>query len=48
MFIAVLLKGWLLAAGFDSVDQVDYWRRSALTAGLGRIVSVSIRPLADR
>jgi ubiquinone/menaquinone biosynthesis C-methylase UbiE len=23
MFIAVELKGWLLAAGFDSVDQVD-------------------------
>jgi hypothetical protein len=38
MFIAVELKGWLLAAGFDSVDQVDY-EGAALAAGSGRTVS---------
>jgi ubiquinone/menaquinone biosynthesis C-methylase UbiE len=40
MFIAVELKAWLLAAGFDSVDQVDY-EGAALAAGSGRMVSVA-------
>jgi hypothetical protein len=40
MFIAVELKGWLLAAGFDSVDQVDY-QGAVLAAGSGRMVSVA-------
>ena len=40
MFIAVELKGWLLAAGFDSVDQLDH-EGAALTAGSGRMVSVA-------
>jgi hypothetical protein len=40
MFIAVELKGWLLAAGFESVDQVDY-QGAALAAGSGRMVSVA-------
>jgi ubiquinone/menaquinone biosynthesis C-methylase UbiE len=40
MFIAVELKGWLLAAGFDSVDQVDH-EGAALAAGSGRMVSVA-------
>jgi hypothetical protein len=40
MFIAVELKGWLLAAGFDSVDQLDQ-EGAALTAGSGRMVSVA-------
>jgi SAM-dependent methyltransferase len=40
MFIAVELKGWLLAAGFDSVDQVDY-EGAALAVGSGRMVSVA-------
>jgi SAM-dependent methyltransferase len=40
MFIAVELKGWLLATGFHSVDQVDY-EGAALAAGSGRMVSVA-------
>jgi ubiquinone/menaquinone biosynthesis C-methylase UbiE len=40
MFIAVELKGWLLGAGFDSVDQVDH-EGAALAAGSGRMVSVA-------
>jgi hypothetical protein len=40
MFIAVELKGWLVAAGFDSVDQLDH-EGAALTAGSGRMVSVA-------
>jgi ubiquinone/menaquinone biosynthesis C-methylase UbiE len=40
MFIAVELKGWLLAAGFDTVDQVDH-EGAALAAGSGRMVSVA-------
>ena len=40
MFIAVELKGWLLAAGFDSVDQVDY-EGAVLAAGSARMVSVA-------
>jgi ubiquinone/menaquinone biosynthesis C-methylase UbiE len=40
MFIAVELKDWLVAAGFDSVDQLDY-EGAALTAGSGRMVSVA-------
>jgi ubiquinone/menaquinone biosynthesis C-methylase UbiE len=40
MFIAVELKGWLLAAGFDSVDLLDH-DGAALTAGSGRMVSVA-------
>ena len=39
MFIAVELKGWLLAAGFNSVDQVDH-KGVALTAVPDRMVSV--------
>jgi ubiquinone/menaquinone biosynthesis C-methylase UbiE len=42
MFIAVELKGWLLAAGFDSVDQVDY-EGAVLAAGSGRMVSVAYK-----
>ncbi len=40
MFIAVELKGWLLATGFDNVDQVDD-EGAALAAGSGRMVSVA-------
>jgi ubiquinone/menaquinone biosynthesis C-methylase UbiE len=40
MFIGVELKDWLLAAGFDSVDQLDH-EGAALTAGSGRMVSVA-------
>lgn len=40
MFIGAELKDWLLAAGFDSVDQVDH-EGAALTAGSGRMVSVA-------
>jgi ubiquinone/menaquinone biosynthesis C-methylase UbiE len=40
MFIAVELKGWLLAAGFDSVDQVDY-EGAALAARSARMVSIA-------
>jgi ubiquinone/menaquinone biosynthesis C-methylase UbiE len=40
MFIAVELKGWLLAAGFDSVDQVDQ-EGAALAGGSGRMISVA-------
>jgi ubiquinone/menaquinone biosynthesis C-methylase UbiE len=40
MFVAVELKGWLLAAGFDSVDLLDH-DGAALTAGSGRMVSVA-------
>jgi ubiquinone/menaquinone biosynthesis C-methylase UbiE len=40
MFIGVELKGWLLAARFDSVDQVDH-EGVALSAGSGRMVSVA-------
>ena len=40
MFIAVELKGWLVAAGFDSVDQIDY-EGAALTAESGRMVSIA-------
>jgi len=40
MFIAVELKGWLLAAGFDSVDQVDH-EGAALTVRSGRMVSIA-------
>jgi ubiquinone/menaquinone biosynthesis C-methylase UbiE len=40
MFIAVELKGWLLAAGFDSVDLLDH-EGAALTAGSSRMVSVA-------
>ena len=42
MFIAVELKGWLLTAGFDSVDQVDH-EGAALAAGSGRMISVAHR-----
>ena len=48
MFIAVELKDWLLAAGFDSVNQVDY-QGAALAAGSGRMVSVAHKaPGADK
>ena len=40
MFIAVELRGWLLAAGFDSVGQLDH-EGAALTAGSGRMVSIA-------
>jgi SAM-dependent methyltransferase len=40
MFIGVELKGWLLAAGFDSVDQVDH-EGAALADGSGRMVSLA-------
>jgi ubiquinone/menaquinone biosynthesis C-methylase UbiE len=40
MFIAVELQGWLLAAGFDSVDQVDH-EGAALAGGSGRMISVA-------
>jgi ubiquinone/menaquinone biosynthesis C-methylase UbiE len=40
MFIGVELKDWLLAAGFESVDQVDH-EGAALVAGSGRMVSVA-------
>ena len=40
MFIAVELEGWLVAAGFDGVDQVDHGG-AALTAGSGRMVSIA-------
>ena len=40
MFIAVELKDWLLAAGFDSVNQVDY-QGAALAAASGRMVSLA-------
>lgn len=48
MFIAVELKDWLLAAGFDSVNQVDY-QGAALVAGSGRMVSLAHKaPGADK
>jgi ubiquinone/menaquinone biosynthesis C-methylase UbiE len=40
MFIGVELQGWLLAAGFDSIDQVDH-EGAALTAASSRMVSVA-------
>jgi hypothetical protein len=40
MFIGVELKGWLLDAGFDSVDQVDH-EGAALAAGSARMVSIA-------
>jgi hypothetical protein len=40
MFIAVELEGWLVAAGFGGVDQVDH-EGAALTAGSGRMVSIA-------
>jgi len=40
MFIGVELKGWLVAAGFESVEQGDH-EGAALTAGSGRMVSVA-------
>jgi hypothetical protein len=40
MFIGVELKAWLLAAGFDSVDQMDH-EGVALGARSGRMVSIA-------
>jgi hypothetical protein len=40
MFIGVELKAWLLAAGFDSVDQMDH-EGAALAARSGRMVSIA-------
>jgi hypothetical protein len=42
MFIAVELKCWLLAVGFDGVEQLDH-EGAALVAGSGRMVSVAHR-----
>jgi SAM-dependent methyltransferase len=43
MFIGVELQGWLLAAGFDRVDQVDH-EGAALAAGSSRMISVAHKP----
>jgi ubiquinone/menaquinone biosynthesis C-methylase UbiE len=40
MFIGVELKTWLLAAGFDSVDQMDH-EGATLAARSGRMVSIA-------
>jgi len=46
MFIGAELKDWLLAAGFDSVDQVDHEGR-ALVVGSGRMVSVAHKAVVE-
>jgi hypothetical protein len=40
MFIGVELKGWLIAAGFDSVDQMDH-EGTALAARSNRMISIA-------
>jgi len=40
MFIGIELKRWLLAAGFDSVDQMDR-EGAALEARSDRMVSIA-------
>jgi sugar diacid utilization regulator len=42
MFIGVELKGWLLAAGFDSVHQLDH-DGAVLAAESGRMVSIAYK-----